>query len=541
MVPPGRHSGRSGGREVRKQEQTRGLGLRRDLARGGLLPSVIVVVLFASFILSARGELPTWGDETFTLRLATGTWAEFWDEIKLDVHPPLYFAISKLVAGNAGAKGIMAPQNVRALSMVLYGLLLWFSFMLLRRRVSRIEALLYPTALVASSAHLALFCPMLRYYALAGLGVTSATLLLLPERGHPSSSDRKPLFSQATWYGITILVAFASSYLTAVVLPAHLIHLRNRPRSEARPYWIALGIAFLFSLPLLWLLAIQIIARQDPSFPGLSGLIIGSIARLAFIIYSFLLGESFRPWDWNYSIPALLAFLWLIIPVWRMRGTPIGSLLFLTLAVSLPIGALALTWIGIGIEFSASRLMFLAPVFLILLGTAAAEKTPSRRIASKRKIALGVLIGLNLVATVFFAMRLVAIQSTYIIPWDEIANQAKEHNTGNTLLLYDDDTLPYWTLDAQFAENRNLNTIAEPSEIATLGEFDRVIIVYSPRDITAGGVMQETIEWLEANYEYQARYEHLVEDEQSIRFKSILLRRTIEPVKKALRVYDAAG
>ena len=542
MVPDGRNSGRFGGPRVKIPDPARKLSFEADLSKNWILVTVVGIALVMSFSWSLRGPLPTWGDETFTLRLATSDWENFREEIKLDVHPPLYFALNKIFSGDAGAEGIKAPANVRSLSYVIYMLLLWLIFTLLRSRVGRIVDIFYPMALIVSSAHLALFCPMMRYYGLAGLGITCATLLLLPETGYPPSFSRKPILPAHVWYGITLITAFASSYLTFAVLPAHLIYLRTRPDSEAKPFRQALGIVLMFSLPLIWLLMVQMGSRTGFTNPGFSGLIIGAIARIAFSVYSFLLGESFRPWDWIYIIPALPAFLYLLIHAWNARVTQIGSLLWIILATGLLLGGIVLAWTDVGIEFSASRLLFLAPIFLILLGLGASAQTVSTRQRVIKIICLAVLVILNLTSTAFFGTRTSAIQSTYIIPWGEITADISEEMIDDTLLIYDDDTLLYY-IDEQPSFALNANTIGNDLDYhaGILPGYERVIVVYSPRDITAAGVMSGILDTLDQFYTQADSIEYIREDEQSIRFKSILLRRQIEPVKKALRIYDAAG
>jgi hypothetical protein len=507
-----------------------------DLSKNWGLVTLVGIALVLSFSWSLRGPLPTWGDETFTLRVAAESWSDFWREITLDVHPPLYFALCKLAAGNESGRFI-SPPNVRALSYVLYALSMWLIFTLLRRRVAGMEALFYPMLLIVSSAHLALFSPMLRYYALSAIGVTCSTLLLLPETGYKASFQQKPLLPDYVWYGLSLFVAFASSYLTAVVLPAHLIYLLSRPRKESKPFLAAIGIVLLLSLPLIWLLAIQARNGHGLSNAGLTALVTGSIARLLFALYSFAIGESLRPWDWYATIPALIALVILAIPVCKLRRVQPGSLLLLTFSISLPLGAVVLALTGVGTEFSASRLMFLAPVFLILLGISASTYPPVR--AKYSRIALLLLAAINLYSTVLYGTGESAIQSTYIIPWNRISTKVAENIRDGTLLLYDDDTLMYWLTGSQSpADSINLNSL---DDLSRLDGYGRVIIVYSPRDITATGIAGSVIDRLDTDYKWMENWSYAVEDEQSVRLKSMLLRRSIEPVKKALRVYDSAG
>ncbi|HDS29890.1 MAG TPA: hypothetical protein ENN67_02475 [Firmicutes bacterium] len=509
-----------------------------DLSKNWHLVTVIGIALVLSMCLGIRGIYPTWGDETFTIRIASGSWDDFVREIKMDVHPPLYFALCFMVS--MGAKDIFqSMEYTRGVSYVIFCLTMWLCYTLLKSRVRSMEELLFPMLLIVSSAHLALFGPMLRYYSLATLGAICATLLLLPETGYKPSIDRKPLFSAHVWYAVALLTAFASSYLTAVIIPAHLVYLLKRSRDKAKPFLISLGFAIFISLPLLLLSFSQIKMHQEFfNTPNLLGLIIGIIARMIFSLYSFAIGESFRPWDWFYTIPAFIALLLIVFPFRQSSEKNPTGLMITTLLISLPLGAITLSLTGVGIEFSASRLMFLAPMMLIPLGMSAADVPGKKSGNSARKIALLFLVGINLLSTFFYATQNSAIQSTYIIPWEKISEKVYENVEDNTLVLYDDDTLAYWIYWSKPDKMININTL---DDLSVTDGFNRVIIVYSPRDITSSGILGEVLERLDANYRWAENWNYLIEDEQSIRFKSILLRRSIEPIKKVLRIYDSAG
>ncbi len=514
-----------------------------------LLPFVLLIgiVLIVSLTLAYRGPLPTWGDETYTIRLANTTCYWFWDEIKKDVHPPLYFTLSKLVGDFFVDKTEIwcpAPPLVRVLAYLFFLALIWETIRLLKRRVERVEAIILPALLIASSAHLALFGPMMRYYALSALGVTCATLFLLPPSLVPPKQAGKPLVHRAVWYGIYLWIALASSYLTAIVIPAHIIYLLTRRKSESRPFWKALIGVLITSIPLIWLLVTQLENVSGNPWPGLGVFFITAIGRFCFTIYSFLIGEFIRPWDWWLSIPAFLAFCYLVHLAWKTRKSQLGSLLWLTLSISLPLGILALSKIGVGLEFSASRLFFLAPMFLILLALGPSAKEKSGLTKKLGTTAIVILVIANLVSTYNYSRGTNFIQSTYIIPWKQICEDILILDTPDTMVLHDDFTLMYWLpKDQRKGWSMQIDLTQDYDRIVPEEEssINRLLIIYSPRCFTETDI-DNLISWYffsRKDFTPGDSIEYLHEDETSVRFKSMLLRRQVYEVKKKLIVYNA--
>jgi hypothetical protein len=502
-------------------------------------PLIYLLLLFViANIGGFRDARPTWGDETFTLRLANESWSQFRQEIVSDVHPPLYFALSKLAADVSGAHST-APGGVRLLACVFFAILIVQTLRLLYRRIGNVEAFLASGILLCLSAHLSLFGPMLRYYALSGIGAVCSTLLLLPEKGGDQKRPDNEV-SRAIWYCVALLVAFWSSYITAVIIPAHLIFLFNGSRKKRIPLKIAFGIAIILSIPLIFLLAKQVAGHHGSEAVAAAGLVKGFIGRLGFVIYSFSFGEFIRPWTWP-AIPAFLSIILLLIPAWKSRKTELGSLLILTLLIGIPFGVIILAVTGVGIEFSASRLMFLAPLLLILLGIGVSEYPKRTRLHLVTVPALCVLVLINLYSTVNYINGTGYVQSTYVIPWGKIGNDVCRQTVDGSFLWTDDDTLPYWiSCESQFSGTENINLVRK-----SIGGyqplFNEVILVYSPGNDS----IRENLDWLlqgiEQRYRLLDEKQYLVEDETSLRWKTMLLGRPVEAVKKVMRVYVPAG
>lgn len=503
------------------------------------VPVFFPVFLFAvSTCLAFRGALPTWGDETFTLRLVDESWPQFWTEILQDVHPPLYFLASRL----AGViwSGFPADPGVRALAYLLHVILNGLTVLLVFRKTGEVRQTFATALLLASSAHLALFGPMLRYYSLAAIGVVCATMLLLPDSFCRHQEPPYARRSRAVLYALSLVTAFSSSYLTAVVLPAHLICILRKPFLERRAFLTALAISLAAAFPVFCLMTAQMKASASAFHAGIAGLLAGAIARGFFSLFSFALGEFVRPWDWMISIPALASVLYLLFLGWLERRSPSGSLIWLTFLTALPLGAIVLAWVGVGTEFSASRLMFLAPLFAGLLAHGCAGGRPAPTAA------LAVLVAANLFSTFNFSRQSNWIQSTYSIPWEDIAEDAVREIRANSVIVFDDDTLKYWIPEKHpagptqesFDSLTNVNLITDPEDYLSRSAFSRVVMVYSPRGVTEASLLKGFLETLSQSYHPVSEKRYLTEDENSIRWKSMLLRRPVEPVKKVLVVYE---
>jgi len=505
---------------------------RRVRARKLSFALLAGLLLVVSFLLAYRGPLPTWGDEAFTYRISLESWQNVNNEIRNDVHPPLYFWLSR-VSG-----GIFGPGSIRYFAEIIFLLLVWQTIRLAKRRIGAGNDIILPALLIVSSAHLHLFGPMMRYYSLAALGVVTSTLLLLPPLKLPDIFGEKPILHRSVWYAVYLWIGLASSYITAAVIPAHLIYILTRPKSDRNKLLLALLIVILLFLPLIPLLLSQMEGIGGGIWSWFPSILITAIPRLFYTVYSFMLGEFIRPWDWWISVPSFISFCWLVYLAWKARSRPLGGMLWLVLTISAILGAMALALTGVGVEFCASRLFFLAPLFLILLGYGVTCTNPGTIQAKIGYLAIAVIVAANIVSTYNFHNRTNFIQSTYIIPWDEISRDVQTYATDSTLILTDDETLNYW-LPENLATNcriGNIDYLMVQMDRETVEVIpDRIIVVYSPR--TLGQDTHERIAWMTLD----ARKEYIREDETSVRYKSMLLRRPVYEVKKFLIVYNTAG
>lgn len=515
---------------------------------------ILAIILFGlSIVLGFRDARPTWSDEVFTLsnRAAYGGWVK--DSITEDVHPPLYFTLSAIAGSlwqtDAGTYTNLAQPHpgARLLAYALYFLLIALTLVLLNKRLDSLDALLSIALLLASSAHLALFGPMMRYYSLSAIGVVCSTLLLIS----PTNEVKNPtsnLIARQILYGLCIFISLTSSYITFTAILAHFLYLLRKPLHFSKGFFAALLVSGIITAMFLWMFPQQL-RNVDFGALNIQRLAIGTIARMIFSLYSFLFGEFIRPWNLIISIPAILSASWLIFLAARARKTEPGSLIWFTFSFCLTLGSLILAYIGIGIEFSASRIMFLAPLLLILIGIAPALANKSKKEIILTNIAFAIFISANILSTFNYWRKADFIQSTYIIPWNRIACDISKNLDDQTILLYDDDTLMYYLPpdilpddSRYYADNlnwrySNINDINIPENVIYWKKPDKIILVYSPKDITAEQTVSHWLKLLDENYMLEKEIEYTIENETSIRLKSMLLRRPVERVKKALRIY----
>ena len=535
-------TGRYGGGEMNGAGRESKLPSNRHLILLEIL-CFIFLMPYWGYLLLHKGIVPFWGDETFTLRVGQGSWGNFKSDILSDVHPPLYFALnwfinhlSRLLTGD-----FFTGRTLELiLSMALY-LVIPVELMRIRKfPAAGFTGIACASIFIITSAHLLLFLPMMRYYGLAALLVFITSIQLFPDEKIPKSAKIWTLPKHYVLFGIALWLALATSYLTVIVVPAYFLFITRMEKSYRDKYLKSLAITLVCAIPLLILAIYQSQAITGSEFPGLLPFVKGFIARFGFTVYSFLLGEFIRPWDFYLSLPALAALVFLLFLAYRVKTDRFEHLINLLLWISLPLGVLVLTFLGIGLEFSASRLTFLAPFFLLLLVQAPFLDGVTLTQRNVGITAIVLLIILNMVSTVNYLLGRNYIQSTYIIPWQEISNDLGDYGMHWPIVLCDDDTFKYWLPWGPMEETPviNLHALTPESAEAIFTESDWVCVVFSPSVFS-----QEEVESLIYRYsggkpELVEEKDYLVEDETSMRWKSMLLGREISKVKKKLVVYN---
>ena len=223
----------------------------------------------------------------------------------------------------------------------------------------------------------------------------------------------------------------------------------------------------------------------------------------------------------------------LLMLLLRKISDELTRLLATVVIFGLILGSIILAWIGIGLEFSASRIFFICPLYLLLIGLTASKAIADGKFSSWIYFAVWILVAVNLISTFNFSRKQNFIQSTYVIPWEKIADDIGQLPEFSTSVNSDDQTLFYY-----------LHQKVDPSYNAQVifpENYSPIFFVYSPRSLDSNPGLKAAIDRAEQRYTLRNELDYLIEDETSVSLKSMILRRPVEPVKKVLRVYVADG
>jgi hypothetical protein len=111
-----------------------------------------------------------------------------------------------------------------------------------------------------------------------------------------------------------------------------------------------------------------------------------------------------------------------------------------------------------------------------------------------------------------------------------------------SVVLSDDDTFQYWLGDeSNPIPIHNLFAIDNESDLLRSNDVTRIIVVYSPKNFSDDYVRDLVRTLSEREPVMVKEIDYLTEDENSMRWKSMLLGRQVEEVKKKLIIYNVAG
>lgn len=308
-------------------------------------PLLLALLVQAGLLLPAVGRTSPWGDELFTLDMASRPLADTLAGLGRDVHPPLYFLVARLLPADPAWQRL--PGVLAAL-----GSTVALDRLFLQGSPWRGRALL----LWALSPCLALYAPMARSYTLQvllGL-VAVAGLLRLREEG-----------GRRAWtLALAGLVPLAwTHYLPAIAIGAvGLIRGGLRVR-------VAVGIAALSLLPwapeassalrLWWERAGGYLVSGNP--------VTEHVPRLGWWALSFTVGES-SPGDALYALAFVVPLVGLaaLKGAWRSPGLPLA------------LGAALIGYVGVArwssYPFVPARMLFLLPFFVIAVARGVGDR-----------------------------------------------------------------------------------------------------------------------------------------------------------------------
>jgi len=271
----------------------------------GLLPVGVAVVLLACVMRLHEVTTPVlWLDEAYSVTLAKMPPAQILLHVSRDVHPPLYYLLLHYWMAMFG-DGLLA---VRGLSVVC-GSLAVVVAMLIAARLANRRAAFIVGVLMALLPVAVRYSQETRMYALLGLLLLAATLMLLQWVEQPTR--RRYLLG----YGLFITAALYTHYFTMLCVAAHWVYLifggRSNEGVRSRAWWLCnLMIAVAYSPWLPWLWGQRAHTSWVEWIPGVT------LTTLPSTLWSFLTlndGQHFPQWlFWTFPLALLTACIALI-------------------------------------------------------------------------------------------------------------------------------------------------------------------------------------------------------------------------------------
>lgn len=331
----------------------------------GLPPmGLFLLAWMAAALFHAWAPIPQiWNDETFTWELTTGSWRHLLTRLTADLHPPLYFALAKVVREASGINFFalrIALYMPIALGIGLAPLLIHDWHPIWRR----FAALLL---LVLVLFPFDLYLVQLRYYGLLALFLLYAVIAL--------GNWVKTHDARWWWLGQSCCVLAVWTHYPAWLLWGILLLALRRiapcplPSLPGLVGLVALagaGTLLPFAITQVWPWEVLRDATQT-AFP--SGFVNGATEFLARIGVLGLVAASseFVPLWWLPLLAVLVLCWWHLTPRTMQSALSPTARLALTLAIS---GGLAMclitaTVIPVGVEFLPARLAWCLPLLWI--------------------------------------------------------------------------------------------------------------------------------------------------------------------------------
>ncbi len=379
----------------------------------------------ALLLLHRLDRLPVWGDEFYTLsiasRPATGVVAAIAEEKN---NPPLHTLLLHFLLklpwpwGRETAARALSALVALIATLVLYRL--WV------RKLDR-EARLWWLALWALSPCLLLYARMARSYSLQillfALALHAATRWL----------NRLESLRRMAAFALCSAVLLYTHYLPGLALiivvfgSAALSILAIRKTAALLSVVLALPAILLLYLPWmphLWVALGRLANAAGRSASG--GFLASAGLGIGYWGFSFAFGETQPLWAMAVALvlaPALVYLTWKGLPAcgpWTAPVVAVAALAFLVAA----------RWVSF--VFVPGRLVFLLPFWLMALAAGAARKPHVGRLA------LAMMLGLGLVAMAGYFRQRDFLNKAYLVPYDEITQLINRASDGAGSLVVAD-------------------------------------------------------------------------------------------------------
>jgi 4-amino-4-deoxy-L-arabinose transferase-like glycosyltransferase len=473
----------------------------------------IAVFLMAWIVLAAllAGRLDFWGDEIGSIEGASEPVRSILRGHGADFHPPLYFLALHFWQRVFGP----GEYATRALSVIASA-----AAILLTAAVARDAGLTRPwvaSLLLALSPFWVLFCGMARYYGLSAMFFLMTLLAL-------SSAIR--VGSAARWVTYAVILAldgYTNYLMLAAVMVTHAVWVYRFHRRCTLRWVLAVSLAALLLIPLAALVLEQtrgmIMWGERASFAGQWR---AALVALVYPFFVLAVSETVLPWRYWLAIPLLVASGFLVARSARPRlhialgcGIVAGLVVVVLIARSLPL------------VYLPSRLLFLAPIWAVLLAAGAERSGRAGRLALL-VLALGYGGGLwNLARGADYH------NVTYLVPWRQIVEVIRNDPEDDRLVVTTEEyPLLYYGRGLRFQLIRPGERVTR--ELAQKGAKVVWLVQRDRADRQRQGITSDAEAWLEANYIKGGEWEYLRLSSMELRVRRFLLRR--EPSSAALTV-----
>jgi uncharacterized membrane protein len=378
------------------------------------------------------------------------------------------------------------------------------------QRIGLISALL-----VALSPFLILFSRMARYYALSTLlAMLSLFLFFRILRRN----------DQRAWLGyviVTILLLYTNYVAVSIIICQNLVLLLQARRYRSRlKRWSLSQLAILVAyVPWLTVALHQILfLHQDRSSPELMDMVKRMMLGASYLYYSFSIGETITPWRFFIVLPLLGMFsLVLFIGLRTLLKADRAKALTVTSVLVLPVMVLMAVWSTLYPALSfvhfAARLMFIAPVFYIVLAIGVhrlvmegPDRAGRRQKVWPRWLVIGgLLLGWGIGLRNYYA-QVDFINANYIIPWRQIIADLQDVvDEGELVVVVDEPSFRYYQagLNVSLVESGTGKTSGETiEEIRTLAPPKIWLVTRERSDVSLA--LTALNRWVTV-YEYRPR------------------------------------
>ncbi len=425
--------------------------------------------------------LPMWGDETFTVVTVAGTPAQIIQNVRQDIHPPLYFLL-----GHWWNRLPIGPDllvRLRALS-ALFAILT--TVFLDRHWLRNVPQNLRNWFLLLwiFSPCLLLYGRMARSYSLQVLLASMAIWYLLRFAEDGSGWTKLTAF-------VTALVALLyTHYLPGIAVWAGanlLLVMRLRRGRSLWKTWLLpnLLVAVLY-LP--WLMVLSGALGQWRHGQGyyLTGNVWAEqVLKLAYWFYSFTFGEAIPLWLLPGTVVLAVPCLWLFISGTRLRRDWLWPALFAAIVAFVG----ATRWVSY--PAMAARLLFLLPLFLLALASGITAK-------HRTGTAVGmVLFAANLVGLWTYYQARDFLNAGYLVPNQTMAAEISSHSSSeNTIVWIDALNFDGTTLEYYLPKSFRVRWLDSPESVAAAraeldaGAIRHIWFVRSSHDISPAHVFE---------------------------------------------------